>query len=112
MTRTLGFKLGTIALLMLLLMIPLMLIDGLISERQAAKPRPKATGSVRPPMARATSSVPTLTSTMSAPIAAPPRTSARTVPMARASGIRSIARESVHRWTVPAAIHVRRSRCG
>ena len=37
MTRTLGFKLGTIALLMLLLMIPLMLIDGLISERQAAR---------------------------------------------------------------------------
>ncbi|MFZ6048427.1 cell envelope integrity protein CreD [Pseudomonas sp. CR3202] len=37
MTRTLGFKLGTIALLMLLLMIPLMLIDGLIDERQAAR---------------------------------------------------------------------------
>ncbi|BAN46190.1 cell envelope integrity protein CreD [Metapseudomonas resinovorans] len=37
MTRTLGFKLGTIALLMLLLMIPLTLIDGLIGERQAAR---------------------------------------------------------------------------
>lgn len=37
MTRTLGFKLGIIALLMLLLMIPLMLIDGLIGERQAAR---------------------------------------------------------------------------
>ncbi|AOE82965.1 cell envelope integrity protein CreD [Pseudomonas sp. TCU-HL1] len=37
MTRTLGFKLGTIALLMLLLMIPLMLIDGLINERQSAR---------------------------------------------------------------------------
>ena len=37
MTRTLGFKLGTIALLILLLLIPLMLIDGLIDERQAAR---------------------------------------------------------------------------
>ncbi|MDH4870119.1 cell envelope integrity protein CreD [Pseudomonas sp. BN515] len=37
MTRTLGFKLGTIALLILLLMIPLTLIDGLISERQTAR---------------------------------------------------------------------------
>ncbi|WP_044871177.1 cell envelope integrity protein CreD [Pseudomonas sp. LFM046] len=37
MTRTLGFKLGIIALLMLLLMIPLTLINGLIGERQAAR---------------------------------------------------------------------------
>ncbi|MHC5351332.1 cell envelope integrity protein CreD [Metapseudomonas furukawaii] len=37
MTRTLGFKLGTIALLILLLMIPLALIGGLIGERQAAR---------------------------------------------------------------------------
>ncbi|MNQ53055.1 inner membrane protein [compost metagenome] len=37
MTRTLGFKLGIIALLMLLLMIPLMLIEGLIDERQLAR---------------------------------------------------------------------------
>ncbi|MDA8483965.1 cell envelope integrity protein CreD [Pseudomonas resinovorans] len=37
MTRTLGFKLGTIALLILLLMIPLTLIDGLIGERQTAR---------------------------------------------------------------------------
>nr|WP_314493411.1 cell envelope integrity protein CreD [uncultured Pseudomonas sp.] len=34
MTRTLGFKLGTIALLMLLLLIPLLMIGGLIGERQ------------------------------------------------------------------------------
>ena len=36
MTRTLGFKLGTIALLILLLMIPLTLIDGLIRPRATA----------------------------------------------------------------------------
>ncbi|MDZ3994956.1 hypothetical protein PspTeo4_38168 [Pseudomonas sp. Teo4] len=34
MNKTLGFKLGMIALLMMLLLIPLMLIDGLIDERQ------------------------------------------------------------------------------
>ncbi|MCU1717797.1 cell envelope integrity protein CreD [Pseudomonas sp. 5P_3.1_Bac2] len=34
MTRALGYKLGTIALLMLLLLIPLLMIDGLVSERQ------------------------------------------------------------------------------
>ncbi|WP_263143782.1 cell envelope integrity protein CreD [Pseudomonas sp. RIT-PI-AD] len=34
MIRTLGFKLGTIALLILLLLIPLSLIDGLVGERQ------------------------------------------------------------------------------
>ncbi|MDU9410848.1 cell envelope integrity protein CreD [Pseudomonas sp. zfem005] len=37
MTRTLGFKLGAIALLILLLMIPLLMIDGLIDERQQAR---------------------------------------------------------------------------
>ncbi|UVE18177.1 cell envelope integrity protein CreD [Pseudomonas sp. LS44] len=34
MSRTLGFKLGIVALLIVLLMIPLMLIDGLVDERQ------------------------------------------------------------------------------
>jgi inner membrane protein len=34
MNRVLGFKLGAIALLILLLLIPLMMIDGLVSERQ------------------------------------------------------------------------------
>lgn len=34
MSRTLGFKLGAIALLILLLMIPLLMIGGLVSERQ------------------------------------------------------------------------------
>ncbi|CAD5106576.1 cell envelope integrity protein CreD [Zestomonas carbonaria] len=34
MSRTLGFKLGAIALLVVLLMIPLSMIDGLVSERQ------------------------------------------------------------------------------
>jgi inner membrane protein len=34
MSRTLGYKLGAIALLMLLLLIPLALIDGLVSDRQ------------------------------------------------------------------------------
>ena len=34
MSRTLGFKLGAIALLILLLMIPLLMIDGLVDERQ------------------------------------------------------------------------------
>ena len=37
MTRTLGFKLGAIALLILLLLIPLLMIDGLIDERQQAR---------------------------------------------------------------------------
>ncbi|MCP1618957.1 inner membrane protein [Pseudomonas sp. SLBN-26] len=37
MTRTLGFKLGAIALLILLLLIPLLMIDGLIDERQMAR---------------------------------------------------------------------------
>ncbi|MCY1271383.1 Inner membrane protein CreD [compost metagenome] len=34
MSRTLGFKLGIVALLIVLLMIPLLLIDGLVDERQ------------------------------------------------------------------------------
>ncbi|MCP5774946.1 inner membrane CreD family protein, partial [Klebsiella pneumoniae] len=34
MNKTLGFKLGTIALLILLLLIPLLMIDNLIDERQ------------------------------------------------------------------------------
>jgi len=34
MSRSLGFKLGAIALLILLLMIPLLMIDGLVDERQ------------------------------------------------------------------------------
>ena len=33
MNKTLGFKLGMIAMLMLLLLIPLLLINGLIDER-------------------------------------------------------------------------------
>ena len=37
MNRSLLFKLGTIALLILLLMIPLLLIDGLVNERQGAR---------------------------------------------------------------------------
>nr|WP_288355467.1 cell envelope integrity protein CreD [uncultured Pseudomonas sp.] len=37
MNRSLLFKLGAIALLILLLMIPLLLIDGLVSERQGAR---------------------------------------------------------------------------
>lgn len=37
MSRTLGFKLGAIALLMLLLMIPLLMIDGLVDERQGLR---------------------------------------------------------------------------
>lgn len=37
MNRSLMFKLGTIALLILLLMIPLLLIDGLVNERQGAR---------------------------------------------------------------------------
>ena len=34
MSRTLSFKLGAIALLILLLLIPLLMIDGLVDERQ------------------------------------------------------------------------------
>ncbi|VXC98162.1 Cell envelope integrity protein CreD [Pseudomonas sp. 8Z] len=37
MSRTLGFKLGAIALLILLLMIPLLMIDGLVDERQGLR---------------------------------------------------------------------------
>lgn len=37
MNKTLGFKLGMIAMLMLLLLIPLLLINGLIDERQAMR---------------------------------------------------------------------------
>lgn len=37
MNRTLGFKLGAIALLILLLMIPLLMIDGLVDERQGLR---------------------------------------------------------------------------
>ncbi len=37
MNRTLAIKLGTIALLMVLLMLPLSMIDGLINERQAQR---------------------------------------------------------------------------
>ena len=37
MTKTLSFKLGMIALLMLLLLIPLLMIGGLIGERQALR---------------------------------------------------------------------------
>jgi len=39
MSRTLGFKLGAIALLILLLMIPLLMIGGLVSERQQQRDR-------------------------------------------------------------------------
>ncbi|MBU2296678.1 MAG: inner membrane CreD family protein, partial [Gammaproteobacteria bacterium] len=34
MSRILGFKLGAIALLILLLLVPLSMIDGLVDERQ------------------------------------------------------------------------------
>ena len=37
MSRSLGFKLGAIALLILLLMIPLLMIDGLVDERQGLR---------------------------------------------------------------------------
>ena len=37
MSRTLGIKLGTIALLILLLLIPLSMIEGLVEERQALR---------------------------------------------------------------------------
>lgn len=37
MSRTLGFKLGAIALLILLLLIPLLMIDGLVDERQGLR---------------------------------------------------------------------------
>ena len=37
MTKTLGYKLGMIAVLILLLLIPLLLINGLIDERQALR---------------------------------------------------------------------------
>ena len=37
MTKTLGYKLGMIAVLIVLLLIPLLLINGLIDERQALR---------------------------------------------------------------------------
>lgn len=37
MSRSLGFKLGAIALLIMLLMIPLLMIDGLVDERQGLR---------------------------------------------------------------------------